>query len=235
MSIINLLPKDYQQQRSRRRADILCLGLFVLVLTAVVAAAMHSAGTAATIRRAREEVNEDYRAAAESIRQIQQLEAVKQDVIGRARTAAALLERVPRSYLLACLTNALPEGASLTEMTLDTTAIRPAAPKEKPKTKFQVRRTGDQAEPAVSAQPILKVSLLVTGLAQTDEQVAEFIGTMQSNALFHSVELVFSEQEAVEDDVLRRFQVTMELAGEAEAPVVEPAALSAVQDGRMLR
>ncbi|MFW6155330.1 MAG: PilN domain-containing protein [Planctomycetota bacterium] len=238
MSIINLLPQDYQQQRSRRRTDILCAVLFVLVMIGVGAAAVHSAGTATSIRKAREEINEDYRAAAESIRQIQQLESVKQDVIDRANMAASLLERVPRSYLLACLTNALPDGASMTEVSLETSTIRRAAPKEKPKTKFQVRqanRSDHQEDRPRPTQPILEVSLLVTGLAETDEQVAQFISTVQSDTLFGSVELVFSEQVPDEAEVLRRFQVTMVLDRDAEVPAAEPAALSAVQRGRMSR
>ncbi len=242
MSIINLLPKDYQQQRTRRRIDMLCAGLFLLVLVGVVTAALHSADTAASVREAREEINEDYRAAAESIRQIQQLESVKQDVIDRASMAAALLERVPRSYLLACLTNALPSGASLVEVSLETKATRPVAKEEKPKTKFQVRqaqRAGQSDESSGPTQPVLEVSMKVTGLAQTDEQVAEIIGTLQSNALFGAVELVFSEQVPDEELALRRFQVTMELAADAEvpaaAPTDEPQALSAVEVRRTSR
>ena len=236
MSTMNLLPKDYQQQRSRQRANILCMILFVLVMIGVGIAAWVGESNADAMRQANEEVSQEYRLAAESVAQIRRLEAQKKQVIAKAKMAAELLERVPRSYLLACLTNALPEGASLTRVSLKTRIVKAAQPAPKPKTKFRARasRSGSrqqgEGEDAAPERPKLQVSLEVTGLARTDVEVAQFISNMQDNPLLRSVELVYSLEKQIEEEMLREFRVTMDLAPNAEAPADQgpPAATEAV-------
>lgn len=237
MSTINLLPEDYLERRAQQRANILCLILFGVVMAGVVGAAVVSEEQARQVRQVREQVSQQYRQASQLITQMQQLEAKKKKVIDKAQMAAKLLERVPRSYLLACLTNALPAGGSLTHVELKTTQpkARPAAGKEK--TKFAsrtARRKVKEAETPALAMPV-KVSLEITGLAETDEQVAEFITNMHSNPLMRSVELVYSKGDTVDDVATRKFQVTMELKPGARVEVRDAEAekeLAAVTLGR---
>ena len=65
----------------------------------------------------------------EIIAKMEQLANTKSQVIAKAQMAADLLERVPRSYLLASITNALPKGASLTQLELKTEKPAAATPK----------------------------------------------------------------------------------------------------------
>jgi len=220
MSTINLLPTGYQQRRSRRRANVLCFSLFVIIMVGVVCAAWVSENQTDDLRLENEEVCQQYRQAAKSITRIRQLEAQKKQVIEKAKNASALLEKVPRSYLLACLTNALPEGASLTKVQLRSTTPKPTQPIGKPKTKFRSRAERHAARSRELerkiTRPKIEVSLEINGLARTDVEVAQFISNMQRNPLLQSVELNYSEEEEIDTETLRHFHVTMQLADNAE-------------------
>ncbi len=217
MSTVNLLPEDYVERRSQQRANVLCLVLFSLVMAGVIGAAVVSEEQVARVRGERDQVNEEYHKAGELIARTQQLETKRKQVIDKAQVAADLLERVPRSFLLASLTNALPEGASLREVML--TTERPKVIRSAPKSKFQSRsanRKSAAAKPQKATRQPLRVDLLITGLAQTDVQVAQFIATIQTSPLIKSVELVYSEEKKVDKVLAREFQVTISLRTNAE-------------------
>ena len=241
MSTINLLPEDYLARRSQQRANVLCLVLFAVVIAGVVGAAVVSEDKASQARANREEVNAQYREASQLIAQMQQLEAKKSDVIAKAQMASELFERVPRSCLLATLTNALPPGGSLTRVRLKTERPNARQQVTKGKSKFRARRaqrTSAKKKTSVKRPP-LKVTLEVMGLAQTDVEVAQFLANMQNCPLMKSVEMGFSEEEKIGEAIVRKFNVTMELkpdahvatekAASAEAPRV---AASTERDGR---
>ena len=241
MSMINLLPEDYLKRRDQQRANILCLILFGCVMVGVVGAAVVSERKAARVRLEYQQVSEEYRRAGEQIQRMQKLEGKKNQVIAKAQMAAELLERVPRSYLLASLTNALPPGCSLTNIKLTTTnpqvPVQPAADRNKFKTRAQAKAGAEgDTTPKVKAPPP-KVCLEVTGLAETDVQVADFIYNMRANPLMKSAELVFSEQGEVNTQSARKFQVTLELRTDAQVEVQtedapKPATLAAGQAER---
>jgi Tfp pilus assembly protein PilN len=191
----------------------------------VVIAAVFSERKAARVRTEYQQVSQEYRRAGELIVQMQQLEAKKNQVIAKAQTAAELLERVPRSYLLACLTNALPPGASLTDVKLTTNQAQPAGQQvTSARNKFRSREAARAAQAGEGTAEKVKlpppqVTLEVSGLAETDVQVAEFIYNMRANPLMKSVELVFSEQREMETVAARKFQVTLELRSDAQVDV----------------
>jgi Tfp pilus assembly protein PilN len=229
MSTINLLPADYLHRRAQQRANVLCLILFGVVMAGVVGAAVVSEEQVRQVRATREQVNEQYRQASQLIARMQQLEGKKQEVIAKAQMASELLERVPRSYLLASLTNALPAGGSLTDVELSTTQAKTAAAAPVGKNKFRSRtaqREGEKTSPAKTEREPLKVSLTVTGLAQTDEQVAQFIANMKRNSLMASVDLLFSEEAEIDKIMARKFKVTMDLKPNAQVDAEEAAAVT---------
>lgn len=236
MSTVNLLPEDYLVRRSQQRANVLCLILFAVVMAGVVGAAVMSEQKSARARRDREQVYVEYRRASELIARMQELEAKKNDVVSKAQMASELLERVPRSYLLAELTNALPASDSLTEVKLLTTQPKVVKATTKHKSKFRARQAAraktakakadadaNTKTPVKRPPPLVMVEAI--GLAQTDVHVAQFISRMHNCPLMRSVELGYSEQQQVGDAVVRKFLVTMQLdpkvtvtAATADAP-----------------
>jgi len=214
MSTINLLPKDYLERRAKRRANMLCLALFGIVMTGVVTATVVSRRSGRHTQQVRNRVNRSYAKAAELIAQMQTLESRKRSMCDRAETTASLVERVPRSTLLAALANALPPGVSLTKLNLQTRLVRPrttASDKKKAKGAKFKKKTEDLAPPRQV------VEMEVTGLAETGAQVGRFMSSLGRNSLLDGVDLVFIQEKKVDDMVVREFAVKMELKTGADA------------------
>ncbi len=212
MSYINLLPEDYLARQAQKRANLLCAVLFGLVMAGVLTATLVSARSQKRTCQVSERVNEAYADANKLIRQLQELEGVRQRLVKKADMTAELLERVPRSYLLATVTNALPAGGSLTCFKLsskrdNTTVIRKAS---------STRYDAAAARKKVQTSTRMDVALTVTGLAGTDVEVARFIAQMARCPLMETVDLVYSEEKKVQDVMVREFQVVMRLKGEAD-------------------
>jgi len=202
MSIVNLLPDDYVQGRARRRANTVCLVLFAVVMSAVTGAAVVSRQSSEHTCQVRDQVNASYAEAAKLIEQMRQLQRQRAVLTARAERAAALQERVPRSYILGILTNACPDGASLSAVKLDTSL----ADQNGQPTKFDrvsMQRSGKGRA--------LSVGLVVTGHACTDVDVAKYIANLARNPLLTSVDLVYSEEREVKAVTMREFQIRLEV------------------------
>lgn len=215
MSTINLLPEDYVKRRSERRANVMCVALFAVVMAGVFGAAIASERNTKQTQHVRDRVNANYAKAAQLLAQIQQLEAQKREGIRKAKATAALIERVPRSYVLATITRALPKHAALTELTLK--PVRRAQPRRAPAkrtTKFAAAKKKKQ----VKKPPEMVMTLEVVGWAVTDVQVARFITNLLGSPLLSSVNLDYTKDKEVKakkkdkpDMRVREFKIIMEL------------------------
>lgn len=213
MSIINLLPDDYLASRARRRATMLCAVLFVLVIAGVLVAAIVSERGYRRTRQVSDRVNESYAEAQKLIGQLQELEVTKQRLVKKATRTAGLLERVPRSYLLAVITQALPEGTSLSRFELE--GKRHVVVTAGPKSRYEAIGATRQKSGS-KATSSLDVEITVTGLAATDVEVARFIAAMARCRLMDMVDLVYSQEKTVNDSVVREFQVVLRLKPDAD-------------------
>ena len=224
MSTINLLPEDYLENRARRRILAMCMVLFVIEVGCVVGAWFVTERKQARAVEVSRRVDESYADAAQQIARLQQLEVQKKTMLHKAEVADALVERVPRSALLAVLTNALPPGASLTQIKLETqrSLVLPRTVKDdKPAAKNDDKKTRLTSEPRQES-PVAPstVALEVKGLAATDMEVARFIAELARCPLIRSVDLGYSQQRSLAGDSLREFQVRIELKDNAAAIVL---------------
>jgi Tfp pilus assembly protein PilN len=192
LSIINLLPDDYVRRKYRRRANLVCLSLFGIVMTAVLGAAFVCRETSRNTRQVSDQVNQSYAEAAKLIDQVQKLQAQKDTLMSKAEQASSLQERVPRSYLLAVITNACAGEMSLESIRLETHVVT-GQEADNRASKFKAVAAKQAGAPRYE-----QVSMLITGLAATDVEVAKFIATLAKNPLLTSVDLVFSEQKMID-------------------------------------
>ncbi len=224
MSTINLLPDDYLENRARRRIVAMCMVLFIIEIVGVVGAWFVTERKQAVAVEICRGVDESYAQAAQQIARLQQLEGQKKTMLRKADVADALVERVPRSALLAVLTNALPQGASLTQIKLETqrSVVLTRTSKEEKAAggpgKGEEKKTRLTSEPRQEA-PVTPstVTLEVKGLAATDMEVARFIADLARCPLIRSVDLGYSQQRKLPEDSLREFLVRVELKENADA------------------
>jgi len=209
---INFVPDDYVQNNESRRTNVI-----YLVLLLVTMVALGATFTAIRVRyrsvMAKETlVNMKMSQIQESIKQFEELQAKRKSMIKTALVTAELLEPVPRSILLASLTNNLPEGASLLKIKLlQKEPSKTASPKVAasaagaPQSKSAAAASNDDESP----EKRLETHINIEGLAPSDLQVAVYIEKLSASTLFDNVALVESKE----------YKSKTQVAGAADIPL----------------
>lgn len=229
---LSFLPDDYMERKLQRRTNLVCAMLFCIVMLAIGSAFTITERSVQRVEKEHEEVEKEYTAAAKRIQLVQELQEKQKRMSQQAELAASLLEKVPRSHLLAELTNSLPVGASLLDMSMDsrlrTTPV--------PKTAIDVKRAGTDPnkKPAAPAGAPIKtydVAVRIVGMATTDVQVAQFISKLNQSPLLRDVNLVISEEmKRDSDEHMRKFQIEAMIDPTASiAPTAEKTKTAAVE------
>ncbi|MDY6914163.1 MAG: PilN domain-containing protein [Planctomycetota bacterium] len=223
MSIVNLLPDDYIEQQRNSRANRMCLVLFLVVMTGVITAAIVSERSGQHTQEILDRIEADYTEAARRIEQMHRLQGQKHVMLHKAELTAALQERVPRSHLLAVITNARPQGTSLLKFALypeRTCNNNASSSKSEKNSKFAKAKNSRRAVKPKS----VTMTMQVTGLAATDVEVARFIANLARNPLLLSVDLLYSQETVINDVPVREFQVELKLKRNVDAIDAFPAA-----------
>jgi Tfp pilus assembly protein PilN len=215
MSNINFVPDDYVQSNESRRANLMCLVLFSVVMAAL-------GGTFVTIKirqkacTAEESlVNAKMARMQDSIQKFEELQTKRKEMMKTALTTAELLEPVPRSVLLASLTNTLPTGASLIKLSViqkDPSGDAGRRGRSSKSSKYQKGKsaTGTKLSPEQS----LQTHMSIEGVAPSDLQVANYIQRLGDSPLLDNVRLVESVEKKIKDASFRHFKLTAMLARE---------------------
>ena len=227
MSTINLLPDDYMLRRNQKRANMLCVIMFGVVMAGVAAAALVSEQSVRHTKSVLARVNADYNDASKVLAEVQRLRVTKRHMTTKAKATAALLEKVPRSYVLATVARALPEHSSLLQVDLKPGQVKKAAAATKgtkfdkvKKSKAKGKKKATAADKAADAARRAQAPsiLEVTGLAATDVEVANFISTLNDNPLMASVDINYTQDAVIKSAhegagelQAREFRVTMKL------------------------
>lgn len=200
---LSFLPEDYLERKGRRRANFLCGALSVVVMGTIGSAFAVCERSMRSLDAAAAEVNRQSDEAAVRIVQMDKLHAAQKQLVQHAELAATLVERVPRTNLLAELTNSLPSGTSLLEFYMESN-VRPAAAPQN----GEARKTDDR--------PVIDVKMRLAGIADNDVQVAQFLNRLNHSKLFKDVNLVITDSFVQDKVTLRRFQIEMMLNPDAE-------------------
>lgn len=230
MANASFLPDDYLAEKQERRTNLICLTLFAVVMLGVFGAFLVTNRQWTQVAKARDVVNHEYQDAAVRIEKLKELEQQKEQMLNKAELAAALVERVPRSILLADMINRMPPQLSLLEFELKSERIKKIAKPvddgkggrmggkaARAKTKEEVAVEQKKAEP-----PQFQVAITMIGVAPTDLEVSRFMAELNAYALLHDVTLLYSEQKDVQDQTMRKFGIKMALGGNADVRNVDP-------------
>jgi Tfp pilus assembly protein PilN len=212
---INFVPDDYIQDNESRRANLMYLVLFGLVM-----AGLAGAFTTIKIRQhavaAQEKlVGERMARAKDAIEQFEQLQQKRNEMMKTALTTAGLFEPVHRSIILASVTNNLPVGTSL--LKLEVNQEQPKNAPGQPSRQSRYQQAADNAEPQnnVSPEKLLETKISIEGMAPSDLQVAAFIENLGNSPLFENVALIESKEDKNQDQSkFRKFKLSAMLKKE---------------------
>lgn len=233
----SFLPEDYLERRVERRTNLIALTLFAVVMAGVVGAFLVTHRQWNDVRRYQEAINVRYSQAAKEIEQLKTLEKQKNELLEKAEVTTALIERVPRSILLADIINRMPGDVTMLEFELKSkrgtkvvsraAANAAAATKPAPGKGNVAARTAPNAKsaPAVRPEalaPSFETQLTMIGVTGTHENVARFGAALQQSGLLDGVELIFSEKTLIQNQEMNRFRFEATLRRDADARKVEP-------------
>ena len=118
MSNVNFVPDDYIQNNESCRTNLMYVFLFVLVMSGLTGCFLTIKIRQKACQSQEKMVNEKMAKAQLAIAEFEKLQAKRKNMMKTALMTAELIEPVPRSILLASLTNDLPKGASLVKLSL---------------------------------------------------------------------------------------------------------------------
>jgi len=215
MANINFVPDDYVQNTESSRTNVLYLVLFGVVMIALCGSFMTIKIRQRACGVKEKLVNTKMTKIQEAIKKFEELQTKRGEMMRTALTTSQLIEPVPRSVLLATLTNNLPQGVSLLKLGLlqkESARSLQSAPTSKYQSK-QAKKAANAAQ--VSRESLLETHIDIEGVAPSDLQVAEYIGRMSNSSLLDNVALVESKEHEVKDGTMfRRFKLTAMLKKE---------------------
>ena len=208
---VNFVPDDYAQGNECRRTNFMYIVLF-----AVMMMALGGSYVAIMIRQractgSEKVVNERLAKMQEAIQQFEELQAKRREMMKTALTTAELIEPVPRSIVLASLTNNLPQGVSLSKLELIQKA--PKAGTQAARTSKYGAAQAQNASDAENDEPVnpeklLETHIAIGGVAPSDLQVAAYIERLGQSTIVDSVALVESKEFKVDVNTFREFELT---------------------------
>jgi Tfp pilus assembly protein PilN len=206
MSNINFVPSDYTQKRDSTRANLIYLFLFAAVMAGIGA-------TFSIIRMRQKIINAELAAvntklgeATEKFKLLEQLQQTGAEMMKTASMTSKLFETVPKSIILACLTNNLPEGVSFSTIKLFQKTIQSPQP-SKDSTQYE-KAAGRNA---VSKEKLIETFVEIKGIAPSDIEVAGYIAQLGKSILLESTELVESRQIEIDNANFREFKLTTKI------------------------
>jgi Tfp pilus assembly protein PilN len=208
---INFVPDDYIRNNESYRTNLIYLALFGIVMVAL-------GGVFLTIKiqqhawNARENVaNEKIAQAQEALKQFEELQTKRMEMMKRALTTTELLEPVPKSVLLALLTNNMPAGVSLLQLKLIQKEVQQNQPSVAAATKYQAAQNEKVNAAKEPQKKAVETQISIEGIAASDRQVAAYIGRLSNSVLLENVELVESKECKINDETFRQFKLTTTL------------------------
>jgi len=204
--MINFVPDDYVQQRRASRSNVLYLMLLLAMLGAIGITFGFIKMRQRAVQTELAQLNSRMAEAQQQIAQLEELKTKSQTMMKTMVMTAELLEAVPRSIILASLTNNLPSGVSLLDFGLQEkeTQIYKSAAKNTTSSRYsKANATAAAGEP----QKTVSTNLQIKGIAPSDIQVAGFISRLNDAILFDDVSLVESKEIEIEKIKYRQFQL----------------------------
>ena len=214
---INFIPDDYIQNNESRRTNLICIALLLVILVAIAAVFGAIKMRQHTLNSRESAIDAELAKEKEQIKTVEQLQKQRNTMWSAAITTVELIEPVPKSVLLASITNCLPKDVSLLRLTFSQKDLPATTSQKLPANKYQELQDKEKsaATQNTSKEKLLETHISIEGAAPSDIEVAAFIENLSRSFLLTDVALVESAQmsksnakQDTPDETMRRFKLT---------------------------
>ncbi len=226
----SFLPESYVANKTQARANVLGLFLFVVVMVGVVGAFLVTNRQWKTVKAEQDSINALYEEEAAKIDQLKDLEKQRVELVSKAEITTALVDRVPRSVLLAEIVMAMPDPVTLLEFELESKRVKVKAPKKtasksgssvKTISSKSKKSSAKKPEPPKPQPPRFETTLSLIGVATANNDIADFLANLKDCPLLENVEIEYIRESRMQDMDLRKFRVNASIRSKADAMDVE--------------
>lgn len=202
---VNFVPDDYVKSTASRRTNLMYLVLLAVVMTGLFGSFVTIKMRQRAMVQRERYLSKKATEAQESIQQFEALQEKRKVMLKTALTTAELLEAVPRSVLLASLTNNLPSGVSLLKLNVVQKEPKKTSRSAASTRYQQAQAKNTAAQNQESPEKLLQTHIDIKGVAPTDLQVAAYLEQLSCSTLFDNVALVESKEHKIDDTTYREF------------------------------
>ncbi|GAB5497093.1 MAG: hypothetical protein Phyf2KO_21730 [Phycisphaerales bacterium] len=222
----SFLPEDYVKSKGERRANMLSLTLFGVMMLAVVAAFFATNRRWMSVRNEQRSINAMYVREAEKIEELKELEKQRAEMVSKAEVTAALVERVPRSVLFAELVSRMPVDLTLTEFELSSEEVKRSRGSKRSggvrtlsgkSSKSKNAKKGEEEAESSIYIPEYDQKLRIVGVGLSNDDIADYIENLRDCDLLDSVELKFIKESKIDGVLLRSFELSAAIRKGADA------------------
>ncbi len=251
----SFLPRDYVAGKAERRATLTLLVIFTVVMVAIVSAFMVTSQQWNDVRRQQRLNDASYAEEQVKIQQLRELEQQRAELVDKAEVTTALIDRVPRSVLLAEIVTRMPGRVTLLEVRLESKRIHAATPppgpggaqgrgagvrsisataRANPQNAAAPRGARGGAEPASTERPKVEPprfesTLTLVGVATVNNDIADFLQELKRCPLLEQADLQYIQATVIDEIERRKFEIRARIRPDADASLVALAQPSRLQ------
>lgn len=221
---VSFLPSDYLSNKTKKRTNRFCSALLLAVIVGTGGAYVWAKNSLDKLTAEHAAVTKQFNEEAERIKRLDELRRQSESILRRAKLADALIEKMPRSEILADIKRAMPEGVALLEFSLDSKQrVKPKASVLQALSEKNAAKNKNTREPAAPPPepepPEYDQTVKLVGVAYTDVHVAQFITNLNADPGFGEVTLLLSKQYEYLKENVRRFEIEFRLVPAAKDAV----------------
>jgi Tfp pilus assembly protein PilN len=227
----SFLPEDYLARKAERRTNVFAVTMFTVVMFGVIGAFFVTNRQWHDVHLHQRTVNVQFAQAAENIKQLEELEKQKAELLERADLTTALVEPINRSVLLSEIINRAPARTTILEIALDSKrmdraiqrrSVNQEAGESLTQKNAKSRNQKDAKPEPVILAPRYESSLTIIGIVPRNTDVARYLAALQRCELLRQVELIQTEKTTIRDREVFRFRIEAGINPNSDASRIEP-------------
>jgi Tfp pilus assembly protein PilN len=223
MTEIDFLPAEYWKRRASQRDQWYLLGIGAASIILLLASLVHETSKAAGVRGQLESMESEFENALGLVEQVKQLDDQRRPLALDAKFHTLLRARPSMSRAMVALATSCPARLTLNSIRVKTAMVAKSDPKAAPRAtrtiptnptrpSAPVDSTVEQLEQFATRRQSSRVAIELTGVAESDLELAEFMERLENAGCFTEVSLgTAADLPSTSHSELREFKIQCRL------------------------